>query len=394
MQHLVIIGGGFAGFWSAMSAIRQGRDLGKLNQLKITLISKDEYHGIRPRFYEPRLAGARIPLTNYLAPLKIDFVVDEVSRVDTENRRIFLTNSSLDIVYDVMILASGSQLSAMGIPGIERVYNVDTFEGASRLDQHLHNLSAMGFPTQASRNFVVVGGGFTGLEVITSLPQRIKALAPTSTVFNFYLIERSSELALNYSPDARRHILGQLQAYGITLLAGEEAVRIESGKLTLETAKSIDTDTVIWTAGLEASPLTQHFKGERDELGRLCLDSCLRLPDHQNVFAAGDVAKVPVDDRHFAVMSCQHAMPQGKFAGHNAVNSLFGKELIPYSQPRYATCLDLGSENALFTVGWEREVKMVGRDAKELKNQIVSQWIYPAQDIEKTIGMSAPEVLA
>jgi len=379
MKHLVIIGGGFAGFWSAMSAVRQGRELEKIDELKITLISKDAYHTIRPRLYEPDLARMRIPLRNYLAPLNIDLVVSEVSKIDTENRRISLINSPDYIVYDALILAAGSRMKAIDIPGIEKVFSVDTFEDASMLDQHLSKLSVASFSTHASRNIVVVGGGFTGLEAVTSLPQRIKTYARSGAEFNFFLIERSAVLASNYSTDAQKYIAHQLKTAGIQLLLGEEVERIETGKITLKTGRSIDTDTVIWTTGLEASPLTAKLKsGKCDELGRLSVDSFLRLPTEHAIFAAGDVAKVLVDDRNYALMSCQHAMPQGKFAGHNAVNVMFGKEPISYLQPRYATCLDLGFENALLTAGWDRDVKLLGPEAKALKIQITHESVNKA----------------
>jgi NADH dehydrogenase len=393
MKHLIIIGGGFAGFWSAISAIRQARALGKTEELKITLISKDEYHAIRPRFYESNLAGIRVPLRNYLSPLNIDLIVGEVSGIDAENRRVTLKNTTEGIVYDSLILAAGSRLKADEISGYERAFSVDTFEDASKLDRHIRNLAADGFRTQASRNLVVLGGGFTGLEMVTALPHRLRQYAPAGTQFNYFLIERSISLAANYSIEARQYIEVQLAEAGIELLLGDEIARIEAGKATLKSGKAIETDTVIWTAGLEASPLTEGFKCERDGLGRLSVDTFLRLPDYDNVFAAGDVARILVDEKNYAVMSCQHAIPQGKFAGNNAVNQLFGKEMKPYSQPRYATCLDLGAETALFTTGWKREIKLLGAEAKALKNQIVTQWIYPAQDIEETIRMSVPEVL-
>ncbi len=392
MRHLVIIGGGFAGFWSAMSAVRQARELGKFEALEITLIAKDEYHAIRPRFYEHDLTNTRVPLKNYLSPLKIDLIVGEVCKIDTENRRISLNNTSADIVYDTLILAAGSRLKTIGIPGIEHTFNVDTFEAASALDQHFQDLLSAGFSTTASKNMVVIGGGFAGLEVITSLPQRVKTCAPGETGFNFFLVERSTTFASNYSADAQEYIMSQLKMSGIQLLLGEEAESIEAGKITLKTGKAIDSDTVISTTGLETSPLTASLKGDRDELGRLCVDHFLRLPADHTIFAAGDVAKVLVDDQNDSVMSCQHAIPQGKVAGHNAVNQMFGQNLIPYSQPHYVTCLDLGPENALLTVGWERKVQMFGPEAKKLKTQIVTEWIYPAQDLEETIKRSVPEM--
>ncbi len=391
MRHLVIIGGGFAGFWSAMSAARQVREMGKRDALKITLISKDQYHSIRPRFYERTVEGMKIPLKKYLDPLKIDLVIGEVSNIDAEERRLSFRDGPSDIFYDDLILAAGSRLKSVGFPGIGRTFNVDTFEEASRLDRHLRNLAAAGFPTEGSINIVVVGGGFTGLEVVTSMPQRL-ATPRAGNGFQFFLVDRSTTLASNYSPEARQYILDQLEKAGIHLLLGEELERIEDGEMILKSGRTIKTETVVRTIGLEASPLTANLKGDRDHLGRLCVDPFLRLSAYDHVFIAGDVARASVDDQNASGMSCQHAIPQGRVAGHNAVNLIFGGKPVPYSQPRYVTCLDLGGEQALFTTGWERTVQTVGPEAKALKNQIVTEWIYPAEDPEETVRMSAPEI--
>lgn len=391
MRHLVIIGGGFAGFWSAMSAARRAKEIRKSDGLKITLISKNEYHSIRPRLYEPIVEGMRIPLRNYLDPLNISLVIREVTNIDPKKRSIPLNNGE-DIAYDCLILAAGSQLKTADITGIEHTFNNDTFENASVLDQHLRSLSAAGFPTRVSRTIVIIGAGFTGIETATAMPQRVKSLAQDGIVFEIHLIDRSASFASNYSKEARQYILGQLKEAGIQLHLNEEAERIDAGQIILKSKKAIETNTVVCTTGLEASPLTENFKAKRDELGRIHVDSFLRLPGYDNVFAAGDIAKAMVDDQHYAVMSCQHAMPQGKFAGQNAVNHLFGMNLAPYSQPRYTTCIDLGPENALFTTGWERTVQKIGSEAKVLKNEINTQWIYPAPTMEETLKMSAPEV--
>ena len=76
-------------------------------------------------------------------------------------------------------------------------------------------------------------------------------------------------------------------------------------------------------------------------------------------------------------MSCQHALRMGRFAGHNAACELLSLPLQPYRQPRYVTCLDLGASGAVFTAGWQREVRMTGAEAKELKRSINGELIYP-----------------
>jgi NADH dehydrogenase len=97
-----------------------------------------------------------------------------------------------------------------------------------------------------------------------------------------------------------------------------------------------------------------------------------------NIFAAGDVALAATDDSgHHAMMSCQHAIDMGRYAGHNIAADLLGLRTKPYQQPFYVTCLDLGGWGAVYTEGWDRQVKMAGADAKELKIKINTQWIYP-----------------
>ena len=116
----------------------------------------------------------------------------------------------------------------------------------------------------------------------------------------------------------------------------------------------------------------------RDPFGRLHVDSELRVKGVPTIFATGDVAYAATDDAgNHALMSCQHAISLGRSAGHNVAADLIGHPARAYSQPKYVTCLDLGAWGAVFTEGWQREVKLRGAEAKALKHQINSEWIYP-----------------
>ncbi|MBV9747247.1 MAG: FAD-dependent oxidoreductase, partial [Acetobacteraceae bacterium] len=140
----------------------------------------------------------------------------------------------------------------------------------------------------------------------------------------------------------------------------------------------IASKTVIWTGGLRANELAEQIPGGHDELGRLYVGPDLRVVGVDQVFATGDVAYAATDDQgNHAVMSCQHAMNLGRSAGHNAAADLLGIPTIPYNQVNYVTCLDLGPWGAVYTEGWDRHVKLVGAEAKTLKQQINTKWIYP-----------------
>ncbi len=146
----------------------------------------------------------------------------------------------------------------------------------------------------------------------------------------------------------------------------------------MSSGEHIDTETVIWAAGIRAAPLTEQIAAERDNSGRLLVDRDLRVPGVEGVFATGDAARaVCDDDGNYALMSCQHATRMGAFAGNNAAAELLGVPTKPYHQKAYVTCLDLGEAGALFTRGWERKVEMVGEVAKKTKQEINTVWIYP-----------------
>lgn len=157
MQKLIIVGGGFAGFWSAVSAVRQARALDRTHDLKVTLISREENLAIRPRFYERKLERMHVPLRDYCEQLDIELIIGEVTGINPERRTIDFGAPSEERAFDGLILAAGSRLKTTGMEHTGKVFNVDTFADATELDLHLKSLSSSGFKTEASRNIVVVG---------------------------------------------------------------------------------------------------------------------------------------------------------------------------------------------------------------------------------------------
>jgi len=141
--------------------------------------------------------------------------------------------------------------------------------------------------------------------------------------------------------------------------------------------RSFAARTVVWTAGMRASALTALVPAATDALGRLVVDQTLRVPGVPGLFAAGDVAAAPADAEHTTLISCQHAITLGVFAGHNVVRDLAGLPLLPYAPLPYQTCLDLGAWGALYTRGWDRAPVKVGSEGKAMKRQINTVWIYP-----------------
>ena len=164
MDKIVVVGGGFGGFWSAVGARRQYRLQNATAQ--ITVINPDGYLTMRPRLYEAFSPQLRVPLAPILQPLDIDLVVSSVTGVETKQRCV-VTATGDQIAWDRLVLATGSVQQSIPVAGVtEHAFDVDTFVAAERLDQPLQRLLAMAqHPGQLT--FVVVGAGFTGRAIKT-----------------------------------------------------------------------------------------------------------------------------------------------------------------------------------------------------------------------------------
>lgn len=397
MKRIAVVGGGFAGMWGALAAARKLDQAGAgPDQVEITLINRDGFHCIRPRLYETDLSDARVPLATVLSPAGIALVEGEVSAVRTDAREVVVETGAgtRHIPYDRMIFAPGSTLKVPNIPGLRAcAFDIDSFDGATRLSDHLDRLPGLA-ETAGRFTVVVVGAGPTGLELACELPERVGALAARAGAPKpprIVLVDREPVLGATLGPGPRAEISRVVRSLGIETRLGVQVTGIESDALTLDDGTSIPTRTVIWAGGAVATALGRGLGVGVDDLGRVAVDRHLRVDGRRDIFAAGDAARVKVDDRHTAVMSCQHAMPQGKFAGHNAAADLLGEPCLAYRQSTYVTCLGLGPNDAVYTEGWEREVR--DTEAHDMKRAIVSQWIYPPLGGDRAQIFAAAEPL-
>lgn len=210
------------------------------------------------------------------------------------------------------------------------------------------------------------------------MPHRLRNALGENANVRVIVVERADAIGPDLGPGPRPVIEEAFRALGVEMILGKAVTSIDATGVTLDDGSYIPSATVVWTGGLRATPLTEQIDAPRDKIGRLVVDRDLRVPGNFAIFATGDAASAATDDAgNRTLMSCQHAMPLGRYAGHNAAADLLGEPTIPYSQERYVTCLDLGPWGAAFCEGWDRKVTFKGADAKKIKNEINSVSIYP-----------------
>jgi NADH:quinone reductase (non-electrogenic) len=395
MKRLLIIGAGFAGMYAATSAARLRHLQGvSPEELEIALIAPEPFVVIRPRLYEANPETMKAPLTELLQVADVRYVQGKVEAIDTGAGSVAFTGPDgrrSTLTYDRLVLAAGSTGFRPNIPGLaEHTFGVEQIDEAIKLDQHLHALAER--PASKARNTVVVaGGGFTGIETATEMPERLRTIFGHDADIRIVIVERNEVIAPQTGDNPRPVIAKAIREAGVETILGVGVTAVDECGVTLSTGERIESATVIWTAGMRASPLTTQISAPRDNLSRLVVDRDLRVPGVGNVFATGDTARIAADDLgNIAPMTCQFAIRLGAFAGHNAAADLLGLPTEAYHQKTYVVCLDLGASGAIFARGWDPQLEQTGSEAKATKREINTVWIYPPAPDRAKVFASAP----
>lgn len=395
-KQILIVGAGFAGMWAALSAAR----LAEKNQqqaIDITVIAPQPELRVRPRFYESDVPSLVAPLQPLFDATGIRFLRGSVSQIHPADKTVTWTGSNGESHtqnWDRLVLASGSHVNRAMVTGAApHAFDLDQLESATTLENHLIALAQR--PQSDARNTVVVcGGGFTGIEMAMELPTKLRAIFGSNAKTRVVVVERGPQPGSRYSDALREVIVQASKELGVEWLVNAEVASVDAAGVKLKDGQRIDSQTVIWTVGVQANNLTAQIDAPRDRQGRLHVNAELQVMGYDDIYATGDVAYAATDDKgNHALMTCQHAILLGKFAGNNAAAGLLGVAPLHYRQETYVTCLDLGAWGAVYTEGWDQQVKLTREEAKKVKVSIVSELIYPPK-ADKTSAFEMADPLA
>src|ERR1019366_1530222 len=368
-DEILVIGGGFAGFWGALAARRVADPRGR-----VTPLSREPVLVARPRRYEARPETLAVDLLPLLREVGVSFVRGEAIRLDTGDKAATLATGER-LGYDRLVVATGSCLRRAPGPGAEAVFSVDTQAEAIALDRRLREIAR----SVAQPTIAVVGAGFTGIELTLELRDRLLVHSADGVAerLRIVLIAPAPTVGASLGPGPRPQIEAAMAAARVELRLGATISALAADHVSFSDGSVLTANAVVLAAGMAASPFAAQVPGERDGQGRVLVDTNLRAPAAPEVFVAGDAAVADTGDGHRTLQSCQHAGQLGRVAGENAARDLLGLPLMPYTQLRYVTNLDLGRSGAVISRGWDRQVEKTGQEAKAVKRMVNTQVIYP-----------------
>ena len=316
MKKILIIGAGFAGLSSLAVLSKFSKSL----DLKITLINDKSDSSFLPML--PDCLGRGINPKNLVCDLEVlskknnsNFVKDRVLGVDLINKQVKTATLMLD--YDFLVIASGSETNFYGNTKIkENAFKLDDAHDASLIIKALQN--------KPYDNYLVVGGGYTGIEVATNLRSYFKKRGLNKRIT---IIERAPSILGPLPEWMKDYVLDNLRRLGIDIFTNSGIDAIENGKVRLADGRIFENSMLIWAAGVRAADYIQNLKVEKNPQGRIKVDEYLRV--NGNCFAAGDAGFFVYKD-NFLRMAVQFAIKQGVCAGINIVNNIKGKNLVKY----------------------------------------------------------------
>ncbi len=352
-KKAVIVGAGYAGIEAALTLNKKNRK----EDLEITLIDKNDYHTLLTELHE--VAGnrvseeaVRISLKSIFKYTRVNLVMDEIKNFDFENNRISSDGNVYE--YDYLVLAMGSSPNYFGIPGLkENSLTLWSFEDAIRIREHIKKCFVLASQEKdaAARKrlltFLVVGAGFTGIEMIGELAHWSKSLCreygldrkEVRLVVVDMLPRILNNLDEKNSNKAHRYLEKKL---GVELIL-KSCINEVTEKSVLTCDGEIEAGTVIWAAGIKASDDTDSLALEKvGGQKRLQVDEYCRT-QYKNVYSVGDLgALAGTDGRPYPAM-VENALQTAEGAAHNITNQIRGKELEKVSVTFHGTMVSVGN---------------------------------------------------
>lgn len=322
-KRVVVIGGGFAGIHAA-------KGLGKL-PVDVTLVDRKNHHTFQPLLYQVALAvlspgDIAQPIRSMLREQRnTEVVMDEVTGIDTAERQVTLKSGS-KLEYDFLVLATGSTHSYFGkdawaplAPGLKTVEDAIEIRRRVLLAFELAERQMLETGTHPALNFVVIGGGPTGVELAGAISDIAKLymtrdfrhIDPTSA--QVLILEGSPKILSVYPEDLQQSALKQLGELGVKVRTGAHVTDVQPGYVMVGDER-IDSVVTLWGAGVAASPLGAMLGTPTDKRGAVIVDHYLNPEGHPEIFVCGDLAHVNQDNGQQVPGVAQPAMQMGDYA--------------------------------------------------------------------------------
>ena len=366
-KRVVIIGGGFAGI-AAAHALRHA-------DTEVVLIDRRNHHIFQPLLYQ--VATAILSPAEIAAPIRqleakqrnVSVLLAEVTGVDIASRTIEAYSPGMDvrkIAFDYLVVATGMRPSYFGhdefaqhAPGLKSLGNAEMIRAKILGAFELAVMTEDEDERARQMTFVLVGAGPTGVELAGSLADLVKVtlrgnfrrIDPSKSAI--ILLDAANRVLPTFAEPLSRRVTQRLTKLGVKVMTGVKVETVDEQGVVAG-GKRIPSATVLWTAGVEASPVPKMLGTKTDRAGRALVDPFLKVVDAPGVFVAGDAASV-MQNEHPVPGVAQAAIQEGRYVGRLIASELKGQRVKrPFHYFDKGNMAVVGKNYAVLERGWLR----------------------------------------
>lgn len=372
-HRVVIVGGGFGGLYAA-------QNLRKCPSVRVTLVDRRNFHLFQPLLYQVATGG--LSPANIAAPLRavlrhqknVAVLLAEVVNMDLANRMLMFHEGHPEpLAYDTLIVAAGSTFNYFGhdqwqhlAPGLKSIEDALTIRTRMLKSFEAAELESDEAKRKQLMTFVIVGGGPTGVELAGAIAEvAFRTLTHEFRRINtldtrIVLIEAQPTILGMFPEDLREKALEQLTRFGVEVRTSVMVTEIEPERVVIRTGddqhETIRAATILWTAGVKASPLAQILARasgvELDRSGRVSVEADCSIQGHPEVFAIGDISSYLQDGKPLPALA-PVAMQQGRFVAKLIASRVLGNRApSPFHYRDKGTMATIGRSAAVADLGW------------------------------------------
>jgi NADH:ubiquinone reductase (H+-translocating) len=360
-RHVVIVGGGFAGLGCA-------QELADHDGIRVTLIDKNNYHQFQPLLYQ--VATSLLAPSDIAHSLRavfadqdnVDVKLAEISSIDTATKTVKSSDGE-EWTADALVLAAGSQPNFFKTPGAaENSFPLYSLDNATNLRSRIlgileHVDRDPKLIDRGALNFVIVGGGPTGVEVAGAIADMINVTAPAEYrdldigAAHIYLLDYGDALLKPFSDKAHAYVAKVLTDRNVELRLGTGVKEVGTGHAKFSDGAMVPTRCVIWGGGIMAAPVAANCGLAQGRGGRVDVNPDLTLPGSDGVYVVGDVANIPGPDKRSLPQLGSVALQSGKAAANNILAEFEGKPRKDFAYKDKGIMAMIGRKAAIAEMG-------------------------------------------
>ncbi|WCF08068.1 FAD-dependent oxidoreductase [Paenibacillus thiaminolyticus] len=368
MKEIVVLGAGYGGVLTAKKLAKRFK---KDQDIRIRLIDRKPFHTMMTELHE--VAAGRVDedaikmdLKKIFAGLKVEIVLDEITNIDFKSNK--LQGKRDTYKYDHLVIGTGCKPSFFGIPGAEEhSFSLWSFEDAVKLKQQIRQMfmdaTKLSDPDKRKQmlTFVVVGAGFTGVEMIGELAEYREQLCK-----EFYVDESEvrlvvADMAPKILPILPQNLIDKADKYlrkmKVEIITGTKISGVTPNSVILGEDNEIKSSTVIWTAGVEGSDLVGNLDVQQQGRKRILTNDKLQSVDYDNVYVVGDnIFYIPEGEERPVPQMVENAEHSAGLIAHNLVCDIKGGTQKSYKPAFHGTMVSIGGRFGVAAVGTPKKL--------------------------------------